>query len=65
MARYRIIRRGSYVQAGVPYFDVEEKCWFWWEPRGTFSSLADAELRVSELIAAVPIKREVVKEYEL
>ena len=65
MARYRIVRRGSYVQAGVPIFDVEEKCWFWWEPRGTFASLAEAQLRVSELVAAVPIKREVVKEYYL
>ena len=64
MARYRIVRRGSYVQAGVPYFDVEEKYWFWWEPRGIYDSLAAAELRVSELLAAEPIKREVVKEYE-
>ena len=49
---------------GVPIFEVEEKCWFWWEPRGIFDSLAAAELRVSELLAAEPIKREVVKEYE-
>ena len=65
MARYRIVRRGSFIQAGVPIFEVEEKCWFWWEPRGIFDSLAAAELRVSELLAAEPIKREVVKEYEL
>ena len=64
MARYRIIRRGSCVQAGMPIFVAEEKCWFWWEPRGIYLTFAEAELRVSELITAVPIKREVVKEYE-
>lgn len=64
MARYRIIRRGSCVQAGMQIFVVEEKCWFWWEPRGIFKSFADAELRVSDLMAFDPIKTEVVKEYE-
>jgi hypothetical protein len=64
VARYRIARRGSFVQAGVPIFEVEEKCLFWWEPRGIFDSLAAAELRVSDLMSAEPIKREVVKEYE-
>lgn len=64
MARFRIVRRSSFVQAGVPIFEVEEKCWFWWEPRGIFDSLADAELRVSDLMAFDPIKTEVVKEYE-
>lgn len=63
MARYRIVRRGSFMQEGVPLFDVEERSWLGWEPRGTFDSLAGAELRVIDLIAARPIKREVVKEY--
>jgi len=63
MARYRIIRRGSFVQPGVPMFDVQERCWLWWEPMGTFTSLAAAELRVIELIAAIPVKRKVIKEY--
>lgn len=63
MARYRIVRRSSFAVAGVPIFQVEERYWFWWEPRGFFESLADAELRVADLIAASSIKREVVKEY--
>ena len=64
MARYRIIRRGSFVEAGIPIFEVEERCWFYWEPRGIFESLAAAEMRVANLIAANPIKREVIKEYK-
>lgn len=63
MTRYRIIRRGSLVEAGIPIFEVEERCWFCWEPRGIFESLAAAEMRVANLIAASPIKREVIKEY--
>jgi hypothetical protein len=63
MVRYRIVRQGSFVEAGVPIFAVEERSWFWWEPRGIFESLSAAEIRVADLIAASPIKREVVKEY--
>lgn len=63
MARYRIVRRCSFVNAGVPIFEVEARNGFWWEPRGIFESLAAAEMRVADLIAASPIKREVVKEY--
>lgn len=64
MARYRIIRRESCVQPGMPMFDVEERCWIWWDPKGTFTSLAAAELHAIELIATIPIKRKVIKEYD-
>jgi hypothetical protein len=63
MVRYRIVPRCSFIKAGVPIFEVEERSWFWWEPRGIFESLSAAELRVVDLISASPIKREVVKEY--
>jgi hypothetical protein len=63
MIRYRIVRRGSFLNSGVPIFDVEERCWWWWEPRGICESLAEAELRVTELKMTKPIKRQVVKEY--
>lgn len=63
MARYRIVRRCSFVRAGIPIFEVEERCWWWWEPRGICTSLAEAELRIVELKTAKPIKRQVVKEY--
>ena len=64
MARFRIVKRGSFMQAGVPMFDVEERSWFWWEPRGTYNSLAGAELRVADLKLAAPIKTTVVKQYD-
>lgn len=64
MARFRIVKRGSFTQAGVPMFDVEERSWFWWEPRGTYGSLAGAELRVADLKLAAPIKTTVVKQYD-
>jgi len=63
MAHYRIVRRCSFFEEGIPVFEVEERSWFWWEPRGVFESFAKAEMRVADLIAASPIKREVVKEY--
>ena len=50
--------------SGVPWYDVQERCWFWWEPRGTYDNLAEAELRVAELQTVVPVKRKVVKEYD-
>ena len=64
MARYRIVKRSSFIQAGVPMFDVEERCWFWWEPRGTYDTFAGAELRVTDLKMAEPIKTAVVKQYD-
>ena len=64
MIRYRIVRRGSFLNLGVPIFDVEERCWWWWKPRGICESLAEAELRVIELKMTKPIKRQVVKEYD-
>lgn len=63
MARYRIVRRSSFAQAGRAMFDVEKRCWFWWEPRGTYDSFAEAELRIVNLKVATPIKTTVVKEY--
>ena len=44
-------------------FDVEERCWLWWEPKGTFVSLAAAELHVIELTSTIPVKRKIIKEY--
>jgi hypothetical protein len=64
MARYRIVKRSSFVRAGVPMFDVEERCWFWWEPRGTYDSFAGAENRVLDLKMTAPIKTVVVKQYD-
>lgn len=64
MARFRIVRRGSLLRELGPVFDVEERCLFWWEPRGTFATFAKAELRVIDLKMAAPIKTEVVKEYD-
>ena len=63
MARYRIVKRPAYTRIGTPVFEVEERSWFWWEPRGVFQSLAAAQGRVADLIAASSIKREVVREY--
>jgi hypothetical protein len=64
MARFRIVRRSSFVQAGVPIYDVEERCWLWWEFRGTFTTVDEAERRVHSLIEATPISRMVIKEYD-
>lgn len=64
MARFRIIERNSFMYSGVPWYDVEGRCWFWWEPRGTYDNLAEAELRVAELQTVIPVKRKVVKEYD-
>ena len=63
MARFRIVERNSFIYSGVPWYDVEERCLWWWEPRGTYDSFAEAELRVTELQTVVPVKRKVVKEY--
>jgi hypothetical protein len=63
MARFRIIERNSFIHSGVPWYDVKERYWFWWEWRGTYDTLAGAELRVAELQTVVPVKRKVVKEY--
>jgi hypothetical protein len=64
MARYRIVKRCSFLEEGVPVFEVEERSWFWWEPRGVFESFAEAEMRVANLIDAIPIRRQVIKEYD-
>lgn len=64
MARFRIIERNSSMYAGVHWYDVEERCWFWWEPRGTYGNLDGAELRVAEIQTVFPVKRKVVKEYD-
>jgi hypothetical protein len=52
------------VQAGVPIYDVEERCWLWWEFRGTFTTVDEAERRAYSLIEATPISRMVIKEYD-
>lgn len=64
MARYRIVWRSSFIPGSVALFDVEERCWFWWEPRGTYDTFAEAELRVTDLKMAAPIKTKVVKQYD-
>lgn len=68
MARFRIVKRGSPTlirgRTFGPVFDVEERCLFWWEPRGTCATFAEAELRVIDLKMATPIKSVVVKEYD-
>lgn len=64
MARYRIIERNSFIYAGVPMYDVEERCFWWWEPRGVYETLADAEQRVVALKEEKPIQWRVVKEYD-
>ena len=64
MVRYRIVRRCSFVEAGIPIFEVEERSWLWWEPRGVFESFTEAEMRVANLMAAAPISRQVIKKYD-
>lgn len=64
MARYRIIERNSFLYAGVPMYDVEERCLWWWEPRGIYESCAEAEQRVAKLKTAKSIPWKVVKKYD-
>ena len=64
MARYRIKQKPSYCTPERALFDAEERCWFWWEHRGTYLSLQEAEERVEALKALVPVKAMVIKEYD-
>ena len=42
---------------------MRERDWIWWEYRGLYGSLHEAEQRVTELRACEPIAIKVVKEY--
>ena len=64
MARYRIKQRPSYCTPGRPLFDVEERCLFWWEYRGMYLSLQEAEERIAELRSMKPVETKIVKEYD-
>lgn len=65
MSRYRIIQRPSYVTPGQAIFEVEERCFLWWEYRGLHSSLIEAEEHVLRLKNAEqnPIPHKVVKRF--
>lgn len=66
MAKHRIVQRPSFLNPSSAVYDVEEKVWFSWEPRGTFDKLEEAKKRVFELKKQEPytIKRKVIRVYE-
>ena len=49
---------------GRPLFDVEERCLFWWEYRGMYLSLKEAEEHIAELRSVKPVDTKIVKEYD-
>ena len=63
MARFRILQRPSHAVAGKAVYEVRERDWIWWEYRGLYGSLHEAEQRVTELQACNPTAIKVVKEY--
>jgi len=63
MARFRIVQSNSCFRPGIVVFGVEERFWFWWDPRGLFYTIAEAERFVAELKAVPRIERKVIKEY--
>ena len=64
MARYRIKQKPSACTAGQRIFEAEERCFFWWEPRGIFLSLEAAEQRIQELQTIKPLETKILKEYD-
>ena len=64
MARFQILQRQSYAVAGRALYEVRERDWIWWEYRGIYSSLHEAEQRVKELQNFTPVKTKVIKEYD-
>jgi hypothetical protein len=64
MARFRIVRRQSPVVAGRAFYEVRERDWIWWEYRGIYGSLHEAEQRVKELQNSTPVKTKIIKEYD-
>ena len=64
MARFRIKRRPSHCTPGRAIFDVEERRLFWWEYRGMYLSLEEAEQRAEELKAIQPVQTKIMKEYD-
>ena len=64
MARYRIKQRPSFTTPGNAIFETEERVLLWWEYRGLYGSLRQAEQRVTELQTGKPVAAKVVKEYD-
>jgi hypothetical protein len=63
MASFRIKQCPSYSTPGMAVFEVQERRLFWWEYRGLFFSLEEAERRVVELKTTQPVETKIVKEY--
>jgi len=64
MARFQILQRQSNVVAGKALYEVRERDWIWWEYRGIYGSLHEAEQRVKELQNAALVETKVIKEYD-
>lgn len=63
MGRFRIVRRPSVNNPSQAIYEVEERCFFWWEYRGLDFSMAMAEARVAKLMTSQPVKTKIVREY--
>ena len=50
--------------AGKALYEVRERDWIWWEYRGIYGSLHEAEQRVKELQNAALVETKVIKEYD-
>lgn len=66
MSKHRIVQRPSYIDPVTALYEVEERGWLWWKPRGTFDSLESAKERVVELKnqAGRKVKRQVIGVYD-
>lgn len=64
MARYRIKQRPSHGAPGVAIFEVEKRCLWWWEYRGLYLSLEEAEERIEALQTVKEVETKIIKEYD-
>jgi hypothetical protein len=64
MARFRIVQLQSPAANEMASYEVRERVWIWWEYRGLYGSLRQAEQRVTELQTGKPVAAKVVKEYD-
>jgi hypothetical protein len=64
MARFRIVQLHSPAAAGMASYEIRERVWIWWEYRGLYGSLRQAEQRVTELQTGKTVAAKVVKEYD-
>ena len=64
MARFRIVQRQSPAAEEMASYEIRERVWIWWEYRGLYGSLRQAEQRVTELQIGKPAAAKIVKEYD-